>query len=38
MKTNAAQEPDGAHVLTHVRDYHQLFDTRFLENLHVSTA
>ncbi len=34
MKTNAAQEPDGAHV----RDYHQLFDTRFLENLHVSTA
>ena len=36
--SHTAQELDGAHVLTHVRDYHQLFDTRFLENLHVSTA
>lgn len=35
---HSARELDGPHVLAHVRDYNELFESKFLESLHVATA
>lgn len=35
---HSAHELDGPHVLAHVRDYNELFESKFLESLHVATA
>ena len=36
--SHAAEDLTGPHVLTHVRSYDELLDSRFLENLHVATS
>lgn len=35
---HSAAELDGPHVMAHIRDYHELLDTDFLETLHAATA
>jgi beta-phosphoglucomutase-like phosphatase (HAD superfamily) len=34
--SHSAQALSGPHVLAHARDYNELFESRFLENLHVA--
>jgi len=36
--THSSDELAGPHVLAQVRDYHELFESKFLESLHVATA
>jgi len=36
--THSATELAGPHVLASVRDYLELMDSNFLENLHVATS
>lgn len=35
---HSAQELAGPHVIAQVRDYHELFESKFLESLHVATT